>query len=381
MLNYANIKKISSIDTGKFLCYNVGQNVNFQKGGDRLKLDMPQISANKKLKNRLCNDILSNKLSHAYIIEGAPGTGRHLLARSIAMSVACMNKNTDGIPLPCNKCESCRKIANDLCPDVVICGIEKGKSSVGVDTARFIKTDINIHPNDIDYKIYIIEEADHMTEGGQNALLLTLEEPPEYAIIILICEKADSLLETIRSRAPIIRTERVDKELIKEHLLNDAPSEITTEAQRLERTAPEDFDEIISASNGSIGMAYRFLIPEKRAEVLKKREQVRSFVESALNSSPKSTIFDLALSFPTKRDDLIETIGSIILAIRDLLVLKKSENAPLCFYAQREIALDLSSSRSAAYLLKLLAACEEASSALINNSNVKLTMTILASKV
>ena len=75
-----------------------------------LKFIMPQIAANDKLKQRLFNNIISDKLSHAYIIEGAKGTGRHLLAKTIAKSLSCLNKSDDASPLPCGICENCRKI-------------------------------------------------------------------------------------------------------------------------------------------------------------------------------------------------------------------------------------------------------------------------------
>lgn len=342
-----------------------------------MKASMPQIAANEKLRRRICDDIINKRLSHAYIIEGAPGTGRKLFARSIAKALACLNKYSDGVPLPCDSCESCRKISEGLSPDVVFVRREEDKATVGVEAARFIKSDINIVPNDIDYKIYIIEEADRMTDEAQNALLLTLESPPPYAIILLICEKASSLLETVKSRAPVLRTEPVSKETMIDFLCNYASEETVAKARRLRSSEPAIFDEIITASAGGIGYAYELLDREKRESVLKDREQVRNFIRSALNTSDKTVLIDTVAAFPQKREELSVFLDTVMLALRDLIILKKSETAPLCFYSDRDEALELSSLRSASYLLKFLAACEEASASLLRKSNIKLTTTIL----
>lgn len=338
-----------------------------------MKIAMPKIIANEKLRRRLCDDILKRKLSHAYIVEGVMGTGKHLLAKSIAMSLACLNKDREDLPLPCHECENCRKIEAGICPDVITLTRDEDKANVGIDVARFIKSDIIIFPNDLDYKIYIIDDADRMTVQAQNALLLTLEEPPAYAVILLICNKADALLETIRSRAPILRTELVNDDLIEEHLLNASP--FSSEARALKSRSANDFREIIMASGGGIGRAYELLDHENRSSLLEIRSHVRQFVEQVLSGSRGSSVFEFVLGFSQKRDEISELFDTVKLALRDLIILKKSESAPLCFFSDREYALDLSSMKSTTYLLKLFEECEKAINALKRNANVKLTMT------
>ncbi len=338
-----------------------------------MKTAMPKIIANEKLRRRLCDDILKRQLSHAYIIEGVTGTGRHLLAKSIAMSLACLNKDQEELPLPCHTCENCRKIEAGICPDVITVTRDEDKTNVGIDAARFIKSDIITFPNDLDYKIYIIDEADRMTVQAQNALLLTLEEPPAYAVILLICNKADSLLETIRSRAPILRTEPVDDDLVEEHLLNTSP--FSSEARALKSRSANDFREIIIASGGGIGRAYELFDPENRSSLLERRGQVRQFIEQVLSGNKGSSVLEFVFGFSQKRDELAELLDTVKLALRDLIILKKSESASLCFFADREYALDLSSMKSTTYLLKFFEECEKAINALKRNANVKLTMT------
>ena len=139
-----------------------------------MKKAMPDIVGNQALRERLCRDILSNSLSHAYILEGADGSGRHTLALMSAAAVACENKDDSNTPLPCGVCPSCKKILERKSPDVIFVG-PQGKTSLGVDSARFIKEDVYTVPNDLDHKFYIIENADKMTSQAQNAILLTLD--------------------------------------------------------------------------------------------------------------------------------------------------------------------------------------------------------------
>jgi len=166
-----------------------------------------------------------------------------------------------------------------------------------------------------------------------------------------------------------------------EHLCFFAPDSLRAEARRIRENSPSDFDEIVCASQGSIGYAYSLLDREKRTAVLKKRAQVRNFVSAVLNYAETHDIIKMILDFPAKRDDLILQLESVKLALRDLLILKKSETAPLCFYSNRDEALDLSSLRSAVYLLKFSAACDDAIKSLRANANTKLTTTILVTKL
>lgn len=335
---------------------------------------MPQVVSNDALRSRLCTDILGGKLSHAYIIEGPEGTGKHLIARNIAAALSCLCKNEDAIPLPCLRCINCRKIMGGISPDVIYIKREEGKAQIGVEAVRLVKSDIAIMPNDLDYKVYIIEEADKMTVQAQNALLLTLEEPPEYVVFLLLCESADLLLETVRSRAPILRTEPAKPDAMAEFLCTSEQA-----ATRLRAASEKEFREIISASGGSVGKALSYLEPEKRALLNAYRASVRAFVSTLLGKRSGEELTELALFLPQKREELSELIDGAVLALRDLLLLKRSENAPLCFYSDREEALAISEMRSAGYILKIYENCLSADDALARNANVRLTAMRLVS--
>ena len=343
-----------------------------------MKVPMTEIAANDNLKNRLRDNILSGKFSHAYIIEGKQGSGRHLLALNIAKAISCKSKDNDGIPLPCNSCRSCTLISEFKSPDVITVSRDPDRMTLGVDKARFIKNDVVVYPVELKHKIYIIEEADKLTVQAQNALLLTLEEPPEYAVFLLLCEQSSLLLETVRSRAPIIRTESIPGDVIKKFLCEKSP--YREEARALSIASREEFDELIMASDGCIGMAYKLLDPELRADVIETRGRVRRFISAAITRKSYEDIITALIAFSQKRDAILRDLEASMVALRDIIVLKKSEDAPLCFYSDREEALELSSKRPMIALAELYSLIEEASVAIDRSANVKLTITDLASR-
>ena len=156
----------------------------------------PNIVGNGSLIRRLSRDIAENQLSHAYILEGARGSGRHTLALNAIAAIECSarGEHTAHSPIPCGRCKSCEKILSGKSPDVITIGLAEDRATIGVDAVRALQDDIYTAPNDLSIKAYIIEDADKMTVPAQNAFLLTLEEPPAYVRFILLCENASLLL-------------------------------------------------------------------------------------------------------------------------------------------------------------------------------------------
>ena len=189
-----------------------------------MKNEHLNIIGNDDLYNYFTSCAKNSSLSHAYILLGAKGTGKHTLANLIAAAVNCENKFDSNTEIPCQKCSSCKKIFSNNSADLIYISREKDKASIGVDPIRFIKTDIAVLPNDGDFKVYVIDEAHFMTPQAQNALLLTLEEPPSYVIFILLCEHTETILETIKSRAPILRMKIPPKDEAIKYLKENHPS-------------------------------------------------------------------------------------------------------------------------------------------------------------
>lgn len=348
------------------------------KGCEALKEIFPKIIGNEELCSRLARSLLSDNpdLPHAYIIEGAYGTGKHTLATELAKALVCENRtNPDAPALPCGECRNCRNISRGACPDVIEIGTD-GKASVGVESIRDLRRDVHIYPNDLERKIYIINDAHTMTVQAQNALLLTLEEPPAYAFILLLCENSALMLETIKSRAPIIRMKPLSPEDTERAMLLSDPS-----LETKKRTEGALFDDVIMSADGSAGLAIDLLSGKEAAKIAEARRASEKFCSLAANAAKKADLLIHVTEVCTStREVAKEQLESFSLAIRDLALLKRDGDAALRFFSDRERATALSDSFSLRKLLLISDALLGAISALERNSNTRLTLISMLSK-
>ena len=172
------------------------------------------IVGQEQLKEYLQNAISQKKISHAYIIQGEQFSGKEFVARIFAAALQCEKQGTD----PCGECHSCKQCETGNQPDIIYVGHEK-PHSIGVDDVRRqINGDIAIKPYSSPYKIYIINESEKMTMQAQNALLKTLEEPPEYAVLLILTTNLEELLPTILSRCVTLRMKPVPDDAVREYL-------------------------------------------------------------------------------------------------------------------------------------------------------------------
>lgn len=199
------------------------------------------IIGHEQVKEHLQTAIEQNKISHSYIINGEPGSGKKLIAAIFAETLQCEDKGIN----PCGLCKSCIQAESKNHPDII--WVTHEKYSIGVDDIRNqLNNSIAIKPYSGPYKIYIVPDADKMTEQAQNALLKTIEEPPEYAVILLLTNNIDSLLPTILSRCVTLNLKPVKTDLIEKYLM--------------ERCQVPDYMAKISAgfSQGNVGKAVRY---------------------------------------------------------------------------------------------------------------------------
>ncbi len=327
---------------------------------------------NLRLRRALGDEIEAHRLAHAYILEGPRGYGKHMLSLRIAAALSCEHQADAAFPLPCMNCPSCRKILSGNSPDVIY--INRGdKATLGVEAIRDLKSDVYIAPNDTSAKIYIIEDAHLLTPQAQNALLLTLEEPPSYVLFLLLCESTAPLLETVRSRAPTLHMEPVDPVRIGTHLKETIP-----EARRLASEEPSAFSEILAASDGSIGRAIRLLDPKLYRPIVERRRLSREFISLCKTGHNSAAALRFLGSLSQKRDELTEQCNELLLCLRDLLLCKQTESAPLCFFADREEACALAYAFTTPALLHYADCISAALEKLRQNANVRLTLTTLA---
>ncbi|MCI2049010.1 MAG: DNA polymerase III subunit [Lachnospiraceae bacterium] len=157
----------------------------------------------------LQKSLQDGRISHAYILDGPEGIGKRMLADIFAQTLLCSSpeKDSSGLPEPCEKCDSCIQAQTGNNPDIIHVTHEKEKT-FRVDEVRAVRDDIVIRPVGA-YKVYILEDAHLMNPQAQNALLKTLEEPPSYAVLMLLADGTQNFLPTILSRAVTLRLKQV----------------------------------------------------------------------------------------------------------------------------------------------------------------------------
>ena len=158
--------------------------------------------------------IETDRVSHAYLICGEEKSGRLTLANIFAKTLQCEKGGID----PCNTCKSCIQAETNNHPDIIYIDHEKGKQlSVKAVREQIIDT-VHIKPYSSRYKIYIVKNAQDMNQEAQNALLKTIEEPPEYVIIMLLATSAERFLPTVLSRCMVLNLKPVKDDEVKEYL-------------------------------------------------------------------------------------------------------------------------------------------------------------------
>ena len=168
------------------------------------------------IKEHLKTAIENGKISHAYIIHGEKNAGKEFIAETFAMALEC--ENDTGIE-PCMECHACKQAITKNNPDIITLIHEK-PGTIGVeDVRRSIVSDVSIRPYNGKWKIYLINDAEKMSVQAQNALLKTLEEPPDYVVIMLLTSNMSALLPTIISRSTVLNMRPVDDKTVRKYLM------------------------------------------------------------------------------------------------------------------------------------------------------------------
>ncbi len=327
---------------------------------DNKQFVFPELIGNDRLKQSLTEKFAAGLSAHAYILEGPAGSGKHVAAQQIAATVLCERKDEPGVTPPCGTCTACRRVKKGVSVDVMAVSTEK--ATISVDQIREIRSTLFIAPNDGDMKFYIIEQAELMTPNAQNALLLSLEEPPSYVMFLLLTTDSTLLLPTIRSRAPVIRMERFDAPFLEETLrrvINDPDPDRLRAAARM--------------ADGTIGQALSLYENDK--EELKHYDTARELVSVLLDGRRSDAIVFTSSRLPRERRDVREVLSLSRRAVRDLIAQKK--NAPLLFYEDGNATPAAARSVSVRQLVRLSDRLAQAENDIAANCSANTVMTAL----
>lgn len=286
----------------------------------------PAIVGNDKLKRRLATEIREGRFPHAYILAGKDGSGKMTFAMQIAAALACKDRHT----LPCGECDSCKKILGGFSPDVLVIRKEEDKKEFSVGLIREIKSGIYIAPNELEKRVYIIEHAELMNASAQNAFLKMLEEPPHYAVFLLLCSDVASLLDTIKSRAPTLYTEALPQSDVRAYLLAHSPR-----AHEMAASDPEKLTSVLLSAEGSIGRAM-FLCED--AERYNAEKNLVYALLDALTAPAAAGLGLLCDALPAAADALCELLDMLKRACRDIAVLQKAPGCAPLFFESAERA-------------------------------------------
>ena len=221
-----------------------------------------KIVGNRDIKKSLENAIKIGNISHSYLFIGTQGIGKKKIAKEFSKAILCLNKNE------CNSCKSCIEFDSENNPDFQI--IEPQGTSIKIEQIRELQKKVAEKPIISDKKIYIIDECDKMTKEAQNCLLKTLEEPPQYVIIILIGANESAILSTVKSRCSVIHFQNISDEEISTYLKQNLNVEIKD-------------DLLLKACGGSIGKAIQ----------LKDNQDTYLELQKILSNLGKTDIIDI----------------------------------------------------------------------------------------
>lgn len=311
-----------------------------------------------RVKDHLQKAIEYHKVSHAYILAGEEGMGRKTLAKAFAMTLLCERSDKE----PCMQCHACRQILSGNHPDVIWVTHEK-PASIGVDDIRTqINDTIYIKPYSSSYKIYMVDEAEKMTVQAQNALLKTIEEPPSYAVIILMTTNQEVFLPTILSRCI-----QLNLRPLKNHVVSDYLTETMG--------VPEEKANIYAAfARGNLGKAIHLASSEEFSLLFR---QVLTLLKN-IKEMDIAMLLDSIKKLQEDNLDLYECLDFMQLWYRDILMFKVTKDINmLVFKEEYSVVSKLCQKSSYEGLETILNAIEKAKTRLDANVNTDLALELM----
>lgn len=251
---------------------------------------------NEQLKTDLARSLQTGHISHCYLITGPQGSGKHTLARLLAAAILCQGRDK-----PCGVCHPCRKVLEGGHPDFITWE-DPDYQKIPVKLIReTFRPDVFIKPNESEHKIYMISQE--LGLEGQNALLTILEEPPAYAVFLLLADNPQKLLPTVRSRCRELKLSALPRQLLEERLSRDFP-----------QASREDLRRAAERSGGFLGQAKALL-----EEGLSLPPQTAAFVRAFAGGDALALTELLVPMEKWKRDALIPVLSGWLALLEEAL--------------------------------------------------------------
>lgn len=261
----------------------------------------------KELMTTLLKSVREGKNANTYIFEGVAGLGKHESARLFAKALVCDDVNN----APCCNCSACREAQATSHPDILFIKPEKDKATIGVEPVRDAINEALIKPFYNRHKVFIIDDGDILTPQAQNALLKMIEEPPQYAVFIIVCTNSEILLETVRSRAVTVTFSPLPDQVVREYIETKFPDEPRVEfLVKYCAGIPKSADLIVADSDFDT-----------------MREEVLNLVPRLLSKN-KIHAYDVAEYVEKNKDRAGEIYDMILMYLRDAVIysMGKSDN-------------------------------------------------------
>ncbi len=273
-----------------------------------------EILGHDSIKRHFLRAIETRKISHAYILDGETGMGKKSLAVAFALMLLCQGEGKR----PCLDCHACRQVLSKNHPDVIYVRHEK-PASIGVDDIREqINDSVLIRPYSASHKIYIVDEAEKMTVQAQNALLKTIEEPPDYVVILLLAAGQEAFLPTVLSRCVQLKLKPLQDKAVKAYLM---------EKFQIKET---EADTCTAFARGNLGRAIAIAssgeFQAMQQELLQVLKNIYQF--------DISEIMDEIRRIKDNKQDFGEFLDFIETWYRDILVYKATQDSDLLIFKE-----------------------------------------------
>lgn len=319
-----------------------------------------EIIGQEHIKEHLKGSIRTGKVSHAYLLCGEVQAGKEFIAKVFAQALQC--ENLDEELESCEVCHSCKQAVSKNHPDIITLTHEK-PNVISVDDIREqVIADVAIKPYNNRKKIYIINEAEKMTVQAQNALLKTLEEPPEYVVIMLLVTNTQMLLPTIISRCIPLNMRPVEDKIVRSYLMKEI------------RIPDYQADICVAFARGNVGKAKSLATSEEFNEIKDEAIRVLKYVKNMEMTDLLETLKKLT-EYKLSVNDFLDIM---MVWFRDVLMYKATMDADALVFKEEESVIRKRASESSYDGIEnIILAIEKTKTRLKANVNYELAMELL----